>query len=166
MLAALLHDVGHNGTTNKFHVDTGSELALRYNDTSVQENFHSSLGWKLLQESKLLDNIPKSDVQFIRQSYIQLVLCTDLAKHFDELAVYQGTTHGELDEANEEHRKLIAKMVLKCSDLSNPARTFGVTSYWAAMVQEEFFLQVSCCCTLTILGRPREGLRLALFSIF
>jgi len=48
---------------------------------------------------------------------------------------------GPLDKDNEEHRSLVAGMLIKAADLSNPARPFHIAKYWAHMVQEEFFLQ-------------------------
>ena len=44
--AAAVHDYEHNGTTNAFHVNTGSELALLYNDQAVLENHHVSSTFK------------------------------------------------------------------------------------------------------------------------
>ena len=38
VVAAILHDVGHPGLNNSFHVQQQTALALRYNDTSVLEN--------------------------------------------------------------------------------------------------------------------------------
>lgn len=35
-----MHDFKHNGFTNVFHQNSMSDLAIRYNDVSVQENFH------------------------------------------------------------------------------------------------------------------------------
>jgi hypothetical protein len=35
LLASICHDLEHPGTTNAFQVNTGSALALRYNDASV-----------------------------------------------------------------------------------------------------------------------------------
>lgn len=45
LVAALCHDVGHNGRTNSYHI---SSLAERYNDDSVQENHHASLTFDIL----------------------------------------------------------------------------------------------------------------------
>lgn len=39
--ASLAHDVGHNARNNTFHINTESELALRFNSQSVLENYHA-----------------------------------------------------------------------------------------------------------------------------
>ena len=42
LLAAIIHDYDHSGTTNSFHVNSASDLALLYNDRAVLENHHVS----------------------------------------------------------------------------------------------------------------------------
>jgi hypothetical protein len=49
LIAAAGHDVAHTGTNNAFHIASGSELALRYNDVSVLENMHASYTCQLLK---------------------------------------------------------------------------------------------------------------------
>lgn len=48
LVAALCHDVGHNGRTNSYHISSRTALAERYNDDSVQENHHASLTFDIL----------------------------------------------------------------------------------------------------------------------
>ena len=40
LLSAIIHDYDHSGTTNNFHVQSSSNLAILYNDKSVLENHH------------------------------------------------------------------------------------------------------------------------------
>lgn len=40
LVAALIHDYEHTGTTNNFHVMSGSDTAMLYNDRAVLENHH------------------------------------------------------------------------------------------------------------------------------
>lgn len=46
LVAALIHDYEHTGTTNNFHVMSGSETALLYNDRAVLENHHISASFR------------------------------------------------------------------------------------------------------------------------
>lgn len=43
-------DYGHTGHTNNFHVQSGSEFALLYNDRSVLENYHVSACFRLMKD--------------------------------------------------------------------------------------------------------------------
>ncbi len=36
---------------------------------------------------------------------------------------------------------LLLQTIIKCADISNPARPFPIAKYWAEIVQEEFYLQ-------------------------
>ena len=42
LMAAIIHDFDHTGTTNNFHINSGSGLAILYNDRAVLENHHVS----------------------------------------------------------------------------------------------------------------------------
>lgn len=48
ILAAIIHDFEHTGTTNSFHVMSGSDTAFLYNDRSVLENHHVSAAFRLI----------------------------------------------------------------------------------------------------------------------
>jgi calcium/calmodulin-dependent 3',5'-cyclic nucleotide phosphodiesterase len=46
LLAAMIHDYEHTGTTNNFHVMSSSPVAILYNDRAVLENHHASAAFK------------------------------------------------------------------------------------------------------------------------
>lgn len=50
LVAALIHDYEHTGTTNNFHVMSGSDTALLYNDRAVLENHHISASFRYVQK--------------------------------------------------------------------------------------------------------------------
>jgi hypothetical protein len=76
-LAAICHDVEHPGTTNAFQVNSGSVLALRYNDTSVLEAHHSSVGFCVLQRSRVLASLGPDDLRCLRRTFVAAVLATE-----------------------------------------------------------------------------------------
>lgn len=54
MIAALGHDADHPGNDNQFEIDSGSPLALCYNDISVLENHHAATTFAVLRSKSLL----------------------------------------------------------------------------------------------------------------
>ena len=42
LISAIIHDYDHTGTTNNFHINSESNLAILYNDRAVLENHHVS----------------------------------------------------------------------------------------------------------------------------
>merc|ERR1719502_1347301 len=52
IVSAVCHDIGHPGLNNPFLVETGHELAVRYNDHSPLENMHCAKLFQLLAQEK------------------------------------------------------------------------------------------------------------------
>lgn len=87
----IVHDVDHPGRTNDFLVATGDSKAIEYNDTSPLENHHLAYAFKLLKVSQLnfLENMDKEMYRSLRSLMIELVLATDMKRHFDILSQFQ-----------------------------------------------------------------------------
>jgi len=51
IIAAVCHDLGHDGFTNTYHVNAITDRAINVNDGAVQEKFHSAELFRILQES-------------------------------------------------------------------------------------------------------------------
>merc|ERR1719499_1317572 len=79
------HDVDHNSFTNIFHVRTKSKLACTYNDVSVLENHHASLGWKIAKETGLLSSLSREERETFREIFIHCILSTDMSLHHEHL---------------------------------------------------------------------------------
>ena len=79
LLACLSHDVGHPGLTNNFLVETGHELAIRYNDASPLENMHAAVALNLAKP--YLRTRPSTDQKQNRALWIGLLLATDMKEH-------------------------------------------------------------------------------------
>jgi hypothetical protein len=76
------------GTTNAFQIATESSVAYVYNDKSVLENMHVSTAFQLLQkpEMNFLKGLSKEQKSSFRETVIAMVLATDMAFHFKNLA--------------------------------------------------------------------------------
>ncbi|XP_035706178.1 high affinity cAMP-specific and IBMX-insensitive 3',5'-cyclic phosphodiesterase 8A [Folsomia candida] len=91
LLAAAVHDVDHPGRTNPFLINSESDMAILYNDVSVLESHHASFAFRLTRSDPKVDifaNLDRDSYKFVRQSLIDMVLATDMAKHFDHLAKF------------------------------------------------------------------------------
>ncbi|XP_034669158.1 calcium/calmodulin-dependent 3',5'-cyclic nucleotide phosphodiesterase 1 isoform X5 [Drosophila subobscura] len=140
LLAALLHDYEHTGTTNNFHVMSGSETALMYNDRAVLENHHVSASFRLLREDEynILSHLSREEYREMRTLVIDMVLGTDMTNHFQQMKTMRNLL--TLQEATIDKSKVLS-LVLHCSDISHPAKQWGVHQRWTMLLLEEFFRQ-------------------------
>ncbi|XP_062337768.1 cAMP-specific 3',5'-cyclic phosphodiesterase 4C-like isoform X1 [Osmerus eperlanus] len=150
LFAAAIHDVDHPGVSNQFLINTNSELALMYNDSSVLENHHLAVGFKLLQEPScdIFQNLPKKQRQSFRKLVIDMVLATDMSKHMTLLAdlktmveTKKVTSSGELLLDNYSDRIQVLQNMVHCADLSNPTKPLQLYRRWTERIMQEFFLQ-------------------------
>ncbi|KAI9190299.1 hypothetical protein H9P43_001733 [Blastocladiella emersonii ATCC 22665] len=81
-LAALCHDAGHPGRNNAYMVATHHELAVRYNNQSVLENYSIDLGRALLADHAILAAVSPAARDLFLDLFTDLILATDMSKHF------------------------------------------------------------------------------------
>uniref|UniRef100_A0A8C1S6B5 Phosphodiesterase n=1 Tax=Cyprinus carpio TaxID=7962 RepID=A0A8C1S6B5_CYPCA len=150
MFASAIHDVDHPGVSNQFLVNTNSELALMYNDSSVLENHHLAVGFKLLQEENcdIFQNLTKKQRQSLRKMVIDMVLATDMSKHMNLLAdlktmveTKKVTSLGVLLLDNYSDRIQVLQNMVHCADLSNPTKPLELYRQWTNRIMVEFFTQ-------------------------
>ncbi|CDQ94990.1 unnamed protein product, partial [Oncorhynchus mykiss] len=88
LIAATVHDVDHPGRTNSFLCNAGSELAILYNDTAVLESHHAALAFQLTvsdSKSNIFKNIDRTQFRTLRQAIIDMVLATEMTRHFEHV---------------------------------------------------------------------------------
>uniref|UniRef100_A0A673U506 Phosphodiesterase n=1 Tax=Suricata suricatta TaxID=37032 RepID=A0A673U506_SURSU len=162
LIAAAVHDVDHPGRTNSFLCNAGSELAILYNDTAVLESHHAALAFQLTaREGKcnIFQNMERNEYRTLRQGIIDMVLATEMTKHFEHVNKFVNSINkplaaleenGEMNKDEEaintmlrtpENRTLIKRMLIKCADVSNPCRPREQCIEWAARISEEYFAQ-------------------------
>merc|ERR1712000_164205 len=140
LLSAVAHDVDHPGNTNLFEINSGSELALRYNDTGVLENHHCATAFRLMQLPGLdiFGQLSFAQKAFARKTIISCILATDMALHVGLVEEMAARTGREWIIDTPTEKLFYGKILLHCADLSNPVRPFYLSKEWASRVSEEF----------------------------
>nr|XP_017825337.2 high affinity cAMP-specific and IBMX-insensitive 3',5'-cyclic phosphodiesterase 8B isoform X4 [Callithrix jacchus] len=158
LIAATVHDVDHPGRTNSFLCNAGSELAVLYNDTAVLESHHTALAFQLtVKDTKcnIFKNIDRNHYRTLRQAIIDMVLATEMTKHFEHVNKFVNSINkpmaaeieGSDCECNPagknfpENQILIKRMMIKCADVANPCRPLDLCIEWAGRISEEYFAQ-------------------------
>ena len=144
LLAALGHDIGHPGLTNRYLVITQDDLAVTYNDTSILENMHAARLFSILKEedSNLLQDIPVDDVRIIRKLIIEMILETDMSKHFASVGRFRSISKKPgINYSKQEDKFFCLAFALKCADAGYSAKSIEIHVEWTQRAVEELFLQ-------------------------
>jgi len=168
ILAAVVHDTDHPGQSNDFLIAVADPLAIKYNDNSPLENHHLCASFNLLHrnEYNFLHNMERDTYRTLRTLMIDLVLATDMKRHFDILSQFQvslsirkdssssPTSSGDVssgarnlwvripdNEMDDAQHTLKLQVALKVADLGHLAAPQGVHREWVERLQEEFFCQ-------------------------
>ncbi|XP_073785681.1 high affinity cAMP-specific and IBMX-insensitive 3',5'-cyclic phosphodiesterase 8A isoform X1 [Danio rerio] len=161
LIAAAVHDVDHPGRTNSFLCNAGSELAVLYNDTAVLESHHAALAFQITtrdDKSNIFRNMERNEYRTLRQAIIDMVLATEMTKHFEHVNKFVNSINKPLAALEEnggsddedsvksvltspENRILVKRMLIKCADISNPCRPLELCIEWAGRISEEYFAQ-------------------------
>uniref|UniRef100_A0A8C0VBZ3 Phosphodiesterase n=1 Tax=Cyanistes caeruleus TaxID=156563 RepID=A0A8C0VBZ3_CYACU len=155
LIAATIHDVDHPGRTNSFLCNAGSELAVLYNDTAVLESHHTALAFQLtMKDSKynIFKNIDRNRYRTLRQAIIDMVLATEMTKHFEHVNKFVNSINKPMSESSDtectaniknfpDNQTLIKRMMIKCADVANPCRPLELCIEWAGRISEEYFAQ-------------------------
>uniref|UniRef100_A0AAQ4S3C8 Phosphodiesterase n=1 Tax=Gasterosteus aculeatus aculeatus TaxID=481459 RepID=A0AAQ4S3C8_GASAC len=161
LIAATVHDVDHPGRTNSFLCNAGSELAILYNDTAVLESHHAALAFQITtrdDKCNIFKNMERNEYRTLRQAIIDMVLATEMTKHFEHVNKFVNSINKPLAALEEnggngdeesvksvltspENRILVKRMLIKCADISNPCRPLELCIEWAGRISEEYFAQ-------------------------
>lgn len=148
LLGAVVHDMGHDGRTNSYHVNVGDDIALTWNDISVLENMHISKTFKLMvsdPSSNILDGLKHDHRTRLRKEMVEVVLGTDMSSHFGNVADFKTLVEKLGNDTQEWHEEkamsAMRVMVLHAIDISNPAKILPLSDKWSDLLRQEFFLQ-------------------------
>ena len=145
LVAAVVHDYEHTGTTNSFHVMSGSETALLYNDRAVLENHHVSAAFRLLRDDdcNILVNLTRDEYREFRALVVDMVLATDMSCHFQQIKSAKNLLalcpHDAAGVGAKKSK--ILSLVLHCCDVAHPSKPWHTHRRWTDLLLEEFFRQ-------------------------
>ncbi|KAM3963246.1 phosphodiesterase 8 [Aphomia sociella] len=163
LVAAAAHDVDHPGTSSTFLCNSMHPFAILYNDISVLESHHAALTFKLtLSDDRvnIFKNLDREMFKTIRHNVIDMILATEMTKHYEHLAkfvnVFYATSNGSKEDgiqseeplaldttalSQPENLVLVKRMMIKCADVSNASRPQKFAFEWAKRIADEYFLQ-------------------------
>ncbi|KAF8822398.1 3'5'-cyclic nucleotide phosphodiesterase domain-containing protein, partial [Cardiosporidium cionae] len=145
IVATLCHDVAHPGKNNSFLAATANEIAVIYNDQSVLEQFHSAQTFQALRTNgcNFTHNLPSEEFTRFRHGVIDLILETDMSKHFESIAKFKlrRQNDGFSIRQRREDRWHTVRMCVKAADISHSAKSWDLHCFWSLQCVEEFFVQ-------------------------
>ena len=146
LLAAMIHDIGHDGYTNSFHKHRLTDRALLYNDQSIQENFHVWMVFNHMSdrpEVNIFRSLSASEFAELRRMLVLLVLSTDMSKHFSLLQEVRSLVdlHGRDPAAWSESTGPLMCFLLHACDIAGQAKAQRLALVWATRIFAEFFHQ-------------------------
>lgn len=144
LLACIAHDIGHPGLTNRFLMGARDDIALRYNDFSVLEMMHTALLFEMMKddEMNIVKRIADADWVALRKQIIEMILATDMSRHFELLGRFRSISEQGLDSLSKfEVRLEVCKLSLKCADIAHAAKEVELHERWTLLICEEFFNQ-------------------------
>lgn len=158
LIAAVVHDVGHCGMNNTFHINSRSDLALLYNDVSILENMHAATAFRMIMGDKrderldIFESFRDEDVAKARKFIIKVILSTDMTKHFSKKNFIKGILMNTEDEDGNITpcctvpkdnclRHEVLSFLGHLADVSNPTKDIKMATIWTDKLLEEWYRQ-------------------------
>ena len=138
VVAAATHDIAHPGVNNTFLANKNDELCQKFGKESTLENFHLTTALKVIEETKILENLTDSDQEKVKSFVKELILATDPAKHNNNRTEFLKIKK-DLNFENPTHLLQVLKQAMICGDISGQARKLEIATQWGERVYEEFF---------------------------
>ena len=158
-VSAIIHDYGHPGLNNNYLIKTKDDLAIKYNDMSVLENYHVSEAFNIIlkkPDNNIFINLSVDDFRMCRKIIIECVLGTDMTLHNKKYQAFKRRLQSENIKNGKNIDKLFLKndpihsydlkieflsFILHAADISNPTKPLPIYKEWAQRCVEEFFKQ-------------------------
>jgi len=101
-------------------ISTKHVKVIRYNDTSVLENHHCTVGFKLLMDPQndIFETLSEAQSWNVRQIIINMILATDISNHFEQLLAIQNNK--KFPDDNKKDKQALMNILLYTADHAAP----------------------------------------------
>eukprot|EP00949_MAST-11_sp_MAST-11-sp1_P000974 g974.t1 len=147
LVASLVHDAEHPGSNNAWEINTRSDLAILYNDISVLENHHASVGFRIMwsnENSNVFGELKNpAEEKVVRKTYVDAILQTDMSHHFKMVQDLTKLDNASpFDRESLDDRRYLTGVLVHAADISNPLiPDFELCKNWAVRIMKEFASQ-------------------------
>lgn len=103
LISAAAHDIDHPGRSSAFLCNSDNSLAILYNDMCVLESHHSALTFKLSlcdEKVNIFKNLDRSTYKHVRSIIVDMILATEMTRHFEHLAKFVSIFGADCDVSN------------------------------------------------------------------
>jgi len=136
IVGTLSHDLDHRGLINSYYIKKRHDIAQTVSGQSVLENYHLSQTNKHLDETDLLHALSPGELTRAKKSLTEMIIATDLAKHFKILSDFQSQT-GRFDSSNQGQKDFFLGVVVHACDIANSALDFAHFRAWGLRIVQE-----------------------------
>jgi hypothetical protein len=142
LVGAIVHDFNHPGTTNAHEMKVISRLAVTYSDRSPLESHHLASSFRVLNTAgcDIIGSLGSEGYRDLRKLIIEIVLHTDLSKHFEFISKLQALVADTRVVQKQEAELRTANMNARRSSLKSESplgRTSGREKTAIAPADEE-----------------------------
>lgn len=104
---------------------------------------HASLTFKILRESEknILENLANDQFLLLRKWVIEMILVTDMAKHFDLVNTFRLNQYSLKEIARGNCKLETLKLIIHSADIGHSAKEKNLHRKWSGLICEEFFNQ-------------------------
>jgi hypothetical protein len=142
LIAALTHDIGHPGNNNSFEINTFSDLASKYNDLSVLEQYHCSNTFDLIKKNSLHVIYKNEEFYIFRKTILKCILGTDMSHHKTMTEFLQSKKINGFDLTNLDEQIKLCEIILHSADIGNPIQISEICEQWSELINQEFLDQL------------------------
>lgn len=142
LIAALCHDIAHDGVNTGFHIAASSDLAHQYNDRSPLENLHAHQCFEVMrkEDCDILASFGAAEKKQARKLICDAIIGTDMAfhkKHVDDMAALH-----DVDMTDTHNREEMMSVLVHLCDIGASTFEWAESTRWARMISTEMHAQV------------------------